>query len=155
MQVVRTNLKINASTQYSNFNYNSMCVFNGQVLGAGANGLMNTCEGDDDYGTNIDAYFIPIMTNFGTLNPKRLWSVYVGVVADADLLMTLSGDDSTIEAEYSIPINTDKTNQTVKVTVSKIPLNAYWKFKFNNVEGGDFMFNTISAFVKERIHSFA
>ena len=72
MQTIRTNLINYAPTQYTNFNYTSMCVFNGVVLGAGSSGLYRACCGDTDNAVAIDAYFVPHKTDFGIANEKTI-----------------------------------------------------------------------------------
>jgi len=147
MQTVRTNLTNNASTQYVNFNFNSMCRFNGITLGAGDAGLFKACCGDDDNGVNIDAYFIPYTIDFDDNHPKRLRRVYVAGVIDGQLKLTVTGNGSSINGPYTITYNAAETKQ-VKMFAINRGVGYKWvyaDFKFENVNGAFFAVDSILA----------
>jgi len=147
MQTVRTNLTNNASTQYTNFNYNSLCQFNGITLGAGTDGLFKACCGPDDSGIDIDAYFIPYTVDFDDNHPKRLRRVYVGGILDRQLKLTVTGNDDSINGPYIITSNSTETKQ-VKMFAIDRGLGykwAYADFKFENVNGSFFAVDSILA----------
>jgi len=143
MQTIRTNLKINASTQYTNFNYNSMCRFNGITLGAGDDGLFKACCGDDDSGTAIDAYFMPAMTNLGTLHPKRVWYLYLGYQCTGDLQIEITGDEETTSNPYVVSTTPAKGQQYKRIAISRMQLWTYGQFKISNILGSDFSVDSI------------
>jgi len=151
MQSVRTNLKINASSQYTSFNFNSMCMFNGVVIGSSDEGLFKCCCGDDDNGTDIDAYFIPVRTNFGTTNIKRCWWVYFGFETNGDMALEITGDEETTTDPYEIPYNLEKGQQGRKVPVSKMFTWTYGEFKFSNTLGCNFTVDSIDVFLKTKV----
>jgi len=147
MQTVRTNLSNNASTQYTNFNYNSMCRFNGIILGAGTTGLFKACCGDDDNGVNIDAYFIPYTVDFDDNHPKRLRRVYIGGVLDNQLKLTVTGNGYSVNGPYTITHNASETKQ-VKMFAINRGIGYKWvyaDFKFENVAGAFFAVDSILA----------
>ena len=145
MQTVRTNLNINASTQYINFNFNSMCLFNGTLLGAGTGGLFKLCCGSDDNGVNIDAYFIPYTVDFGDDHQKRLRRVYVGGLLDGDLNLTVTGNGNSVNGPYTITHTAAETTQVKMFAISR-GVGYKWvyaDFKFENVNGSFFAIDSI------------
>jgi len=147
MQTVRTNLSNNAITQYSNFDFQSMIVFNGVIIGAGASGLRKLCCGSDDAGTGISAYFIPYTVDFNDDHPKRLRRVYVGGQLDDKLKLTVTGNGYSINGPYTIEHNATETNQ-----VKMFPIDrgvgykwVYADFKFENIDGAFFAIDSILA----------
>lgn len=148
MQTVRTNLKINASTQYTNFNYNSMCRFNGVTLGAGADGLFRACCGDDDNGVAIDAYFMPAMTNLGTLHPKRLWYLYLGYQSTGGLQIEIIGDEQTTSNPYVVNATAGKGQHYKRIPINKQHVWTYGQFKISNISGSDFSVDLIQIVAK-------
>lgn len=138
MQTLRTNLKINASTQYSNFNYKSMCMFNGVVIGAGPSGLFKSCCGDDDNGVNIDAYFIPHTTNMGSHHGKRVRKVYMGLRGNGDMSLTITGDGSKVNGPYTESLDSTENPQQVRFSIDRSKSWIYGSVKINNVGGSFF-----------------
>ena len=147
MQTVRTNLTNNASTQYTNFNYTSMCMFNGVKLGAGPGGLFRICCSDKDNTVNINAYFIPYTVDFDDNHPKRLRRVYVAGIISGEVKLTVTGNGNSVNGPYNITPNAGETKQ---VKVFKINRGVGYKcvyadFKFENVNGSFFAFDSILA----------
>jgi len=135
MITLNTNLKNRATTQYTNFNFNSMVRFAGKTLGASSSGLFDL-TGDDDNGVNIDAYFAPILTDFGISNPKRLRYVYLGFEASGDLTLSVTFDEKT---PRSYTVNSTKTGQQRKrVSIGRDGQGRYLGVKFSNLNGCDF-----------------
>lgn len=147
MQTVRTNLTNSASTQYTNFDFNSMCLFNGILLGAGVSGLFKLCCSDDDNGVAIDAYFIPYTVDFNDDHPKRLRRVYVGGKFDDKLKLTITGNGDSVNGPYTIEHNAAETNQVKMFSINR-GVGYKWvyaDFKFENVDGSFFAIDSILA----------
>jgi len=144
MQTLRTNLKINAGGQYTNYPFNSMCVLNdGTILGAGDDGLFRLCCGDDDNGTAIDAYFIPHTTDFGTANKKRCSFSLFQYYADGNLQLSLTGDDETTIGPYTVtPVSTEGRQVRMVKTGAGLKFR-YGKIKVANYEGSNFTIDQI------------
>lgn len=138
MQTVRTNVKINASTQYTNFNHTAMCRFNGLTIGAGPGGLFKACCGPDDNGAAIDSYFIPYTTDLGSKNLKRPRAVYVGMQGDGDLELNITGDGTRSNGPYTISADTSEGLQQRRFPINRDKGWVYGKFKFSNVDGSYF-----------------
>ena len=147
MQTIRTNLSNNASTQYSNFNFNSMTVFNGMVLAAGDTGFFHICTGDDDAGSQIDAYFIPYTVDFNDDHPKRLRRVYIGGQLEGGMNLTVTGNGDSINGPQAIEHNADEVNQVKMFSMDRgVGLKwVYADFKFENVAGSFFAIDSINA----------
>lgn len=143
MQTVRTNVKINASTQYTNFNHVAMCRFNGLTLGAGPGGLFKACCGPDDNGVAIDAYFVPVTTDFGEINNKRVHFLNFSGEATGNLYCEITGDDRTTIGPYEIVANLTKSQQRIRVKTGKGMAFCYGKIKIGNVDGSYFAVDKI------------
>jgi hypothetical protein len=153
MQTVRTNLKNGASTQYTNFNYTSMCSFNGVTLGAGSTGLFKVHSGNDDNGVAISAYFIPVLTNFGDPRPKRLRHAYVsGGDFTGDIKFTVTGDEKTVSPEYTILRESTEGQQRRRTTLGRGLSFTYGSFKFINMTGSDFSIDSVHLDIEQKQH---
>ncbi len=147
MQTVRTNLKINASSQYTNFNHTSMCMFNGIMLGAGTNGLFKACCGNTDNGVAIDAYFVQLKTNFGQMNEKRARYLYFGFESGGTLQATVTGDDTIVSGPRDIVPAATKGQQKIRITMPRSLYSwSYGSVKVNNVAGCDFSVDLIEGY---------
>jgi len=146
MQTVRTNLSNNASSQYTNFDFNSMCRFNGVILAAGAGGLFKACCGSDDNGTDIDAYFTPVKTNFGSLNKKRERHVYLAGECDGEMQVDLICDDKAAIGPYEVAFQPTEGQQRRRVKVGASDF-AYASHKVGNVDGSNFSIDIIEAYL--------
>lgn len=130
-----------ATTQYSNYTFNSMVKFGDKYIGANASGIFEL-DGDDDNGVNIDAYFEPIMTDFGIRNPKRVRFMYLKYEAEGDLLIDLSADEG---PEQSISVDSTKTRQQRRRVPGVRNIQGRWfMFRISNVNGCDFGFDAMN-----------
>ena len=151
MQTIRTNLQNKASTQYDNFNFTSMCVFNGVILGASNEGLFRACCGADDNGTDIDAYFIPYETDFGITQNKRVRRVYTTGTFGADFRLTITGNGTQVNGPYDISTVSADDEQIRRFSINRINSGGKvkfvsGKFKFENINGSDFTVDSAEVF---------
>ena len=136
MLTLDTNLKIaNATTQYLNYNFNSMVNFKGIALGANDEGIFEL-NGDDDQGTLIDAYFEPITSDIGLVGPKRMRYLYTEAKLTGSVDINISVDSGSVKS-YRI---TDTAQKPLRhrITVSKALHGTYWLYQYRNVNGSDF-----------------
>lgn len=151
MAALNTNLKFHkATTQFINYPFNSMCNFNGKQLGAGTSGL-NELGGGNDAGAEISAWFEPIMSDWGSANPKRIRFMYFGYECDGPLTVTVSGLEVSPGA-YPIPCKTSGEQQRCRVTVSRLAQRRYWTFKLANTLGADFSIDAIDCLFIQKSH---
>jgi len=130
---IRTNLKNNASTQYSNFNFQSMAVIHGVILGAGTVGLRKLCCGSADVSTDIDAYFKTGATVLNWVGKKKNRFIYLGVETNGVIIITPIVDGVEGTPITFTPTNTGK--QFMKMSVSQNHKGYYWEYKVENVDG--------------------
>lgn len=141
---IATNLKRVASTQYSNFNFNSMCVFNGVALGANEDGIYSLFDADDDDGSEIDAFFELVTTDFGIPDTKKIRFTYVSLETSGDLKIKFQVDEGT-ERTFLVPAK--KTGQlqhrTYRVDGRNDLRGVYWRARVENTDGCDFSVDSI------------
>lgn len=123
----------NATTQYLNFEFNSMVKFGNKFLCAGDAGLFSM-EGTTDMfpsadGTyqDITCYFEPVTMDFGIANQKRLRAAYFGYEADGSLTLKISTELSAAQS-YTLPATTSGQHAR-KVVVSRGLKGRYWTFQ--------------------------
>lgn len=142
MLTLDTNLKAaNATTQYLNFEFNSMVNFKGKALAANDSGIY-ALEGETDNGALIDAYFEPVVSDVGVARPKRMRYIYTELRIHGSLDINISVDDGTAET-YKVQ-GIDLKSKRCRATVSKKLHGTYWLFQFRNVNGSDFSIDTAS-----------
>jgi hypothetical protein len=129
MIVFDTNLKVRAATtQYQDFEYNSMVKFAGKYFAANSTGLHAISDDySDDNGTNIIAFFEMATTDFGVKTEKRLRSLYIGYSAANDLTIEISTELGYV-GTYTVPANTEGL-KTRKVPLSRGVRGRYFTFR--------------------------
>lgn len=149
MQTVRTNLSNNASTQYTNHDFNSMILFNGLLLGAGSMGLRKLCCGTTDSGSAINSYFVVPKNMFGMRGRKRCQQAYVEGECDGALQISLTGDDKTTIGPFSTTFAADEGAQRRRVTFGRGLKWSYGSYKVESVAGASFSIDNITVFLGE------
>ena len=140
MIVLDTNLKAkSATTQYLNFNYDSMVRFGERFLCASDNGLFEL-TGETDSGENITSYFEPVTTDFGISNEKKLRCLYIGYESSGDLTLKVSTDLGFLET-IIMPAST-VGQKARKIPVSRSVRGRYFTFQIKSV-GVDFSIDEI------------
>jgi hypothetical protein len=133
-------LNAKATTQRTNFPFNSFCKFNGEYLAAGTTGLFEL-GGDTDNTVEIDAYFIPVKTDFGSIASKRMWYVRMTGDFEEGMYINVIADEET-EVEYEIT-SVKAGLQHITKKLGQSAKGVFWSFEFGNVDGADFSFNRI------------
>ncbi len=133
-----------ATTQRTNFPFNSFCKFNGEYLAASTTVGLCKLGGNLDIATPIDAYFIPIHYDFENSNIKHLRTLYFSGDFDGQMRLTLSADDGTEQSYSFATLTTGK--QLAKKKVSSSTRGVYHKIKVENYNGCDFSLNRIEVF---------
>ena len=123
-----------ATTQRSNFPFNSFCNFNGEFLAAGAEGLVKF-GGDTDAGANIDSWFSPIQTDFGDTVDKRMRYSHISGQFVGEFYVAATADDQP-PVVYPIFVVQDRDDvQRLKIKMGEGHRGTYWSYKFGNVNG--------------------
>ena len=142
MLTLITNLKVGpmtakATTQRTNFNFDSFLEQNGNVYGFNGDGLYKL-GGDDDDGTDIDAYFATGSTNLGDEKPKRLRYFFTTLNADGAMYLkvTPNMDSSLVYTKTITPLTAEFHKHRIKLGEGLKAVN--WEFEFGNTDGYDF-----------------
>jgi len=142
MLTLDTNLKAaHATTQYLNFDFNSLVNFNGEALAANGQGIFRL-NGSSDDGIPIDAYFEPITSDIGIIGPKRMRYLYTEAKLNGSMDVNISVDGG-LTKSYRIT-NTEYAPLRHRTTVTKALHGTYWLYQFRNVDGADFSVDSAS-----------
>ena len=98
-------------TKYTNYDYNSLCVFDGKVIGAKSDGIYEL-SGTDDDGTAISWKLRTPKINFGQ---GKLWNVWLSGKLSGDIKMiveTADGEQYEYDAE---PVSEFEDGVRIKV----------------------------------------
>jgi len=138
---IALNLKRLAATQYRNFDFNSMCVFNGVPLAAGDS--IFSLDGDKDNGTNIDSHIEFPTTDFGELTAKRFRKLYFGYETSGSLKITTTTDDETTDSSVLTPKKKRQYQHRDTLSMTRSQKGVYWGLKIENQHGCDFSLDNI------------
>jgi hypothetical protein len=130
-------------TQYSNFVFDSICVFNNKTLCGGADGIF-IHEGDDDNGDDIVAYVDLPSVDYGLKNQKSFNKIFVEGYSAGNLAVTAITDGIVRHAYKIFSLPSEKEMQYV------FPMNRSGRgnllgVRIANVNGADFVVNSIYA----------
>jgi len=140
---ISLNLKRVAPTQYRNFNFNSMCVFQGQPLATSVDGLYSLDDANDDDGTDINSYVEFPTSDLGQLVAKRFRKMYIGYETSGSIVVTVKVDGD-IEQSYTLsPDQVGQIQHRGILPMSRSQKGVYWIFKVENVDGADFSVDNI------------
>lgn len=138
---LNVNLSNIAVTQFCNYNFNSFCKIGDKHYGANDSGVFEL-DGTDDNGTDIDAFFELILSDFGISNIKKIRSVFVGGEADGKLTLTLK-DDEDNSRTYDLRLTSGSKQSSGKVDVGRDGLGRYWQVRIDNTSGAYFAIDHI------------
>lgn len=143
MQTIRTNLVNNASTQYTNHNFQSMIECHGVLLGAGTIGLRKICCSADDETVDIDAYFILPKSDFGLKDFKRNRYAYFNYECSGDMTISMVGDDKTTIGPYTVTAVVTQGSQQRRIKLGRGLKWNYGLYRVDNVDGSSFSIDSI------------
>lgn len=141
--VVAMQLNQLALTQYSNYNFNSGCEFQGEYLAANSDGIFKLDDGDLDNTTEIDAFAELVMTDLGVVNQKRLRFVYVGYEADGGMRLLIKNDEGNERTYDLVPLGASDAQGSGRLSVGRDGKGRYWSFRIENTNGCDFSLDHI------------
>lgn len=140
---IALNLKRMAASQYRNFNFNSMCMFNGRPLACNDEGIFSLDDAETDNGTEINSYIELPTTDFGYLGSKRFRKLYVGYETSGSIKVTVKADGGT-EASFTLtPAKTGQIQHRDILPMSRRQKGSYWILRIENVNGCDFSLDNI------------
>lgn len=129
-------------TEYDNFHFNSMALFDGKIFAAGPDGLFVLgLEGDDD-GTKIPAKIKTGEEDYDQSMMIRVPRIYVGGSSERGMeFRTIVTDNGT--RVYRLPQSSNDAIQQRRVPVGRGPKSRYWQFEVRNIDGGDMTLESI------------
>lgn len=131
--------------QISGYNFNSMCVFNGKVLGCGDTGI-NEVGGTTDAGSSIVAFFEIPQTDLGLEKNKKFRAIQLDGYLKGNFTITPVFDE--VEGTiYTVNGTGTYLNQTFEVNINSDEVGRLIGFKFKNVDGSDFSIRSAFALI--------
>jgi len=131
-----------ALTAYTNYPFNSFCMFGGELYGASDAGLFKL-TGATDNGTAIAATFTGGVTDFGDSHLKTIDRAYVGYRTDGDLTLSLTQHDDGAVYTYRLASNTMPGIFGRRVITGRGLRARYYQWSISNVDGADFSIDTL------------
>lgn len=129
MLTLCTNLVSKTTSQFTNWNFNSMHVIGTKVYGASSEGLYRIGGATDD-GVTIESVLKMAKTDFGKFNSKKFPYLYILVKTDANFTVELAIDDNDlITQEVEI---TQKGLNTLRVPTTILARGHEWQFTFKS-----------------------
>jgi len=137
------NTEINAISQYADFSFDSMCVFNGEIIGAGSSGIY-THDGDNDGTNSILAFFELFATNLGTTKQKRIKRIFIDGTF-MGFLQSTSIFDTADGTTYTSICSPTLVSSQLKVPMNYTDNGEYISLRICNIDGSDFSVDNIDA----------
>ncbi|MFA6064065.1 MAG: hypothetical protein WC736_15860, partial [Gallionella sp.] len=131
-----------ALTTYTNYPFNSFCIFGGELYGASDAGLFKL-TGATDNGTAIAATITPGVTDFGDSHLKTIDRAYVGYRTDGDLTFSLTQHDDGQTYTYPLVSNAEAGIFGRRVITGRGLRARYYQWSISNVDGADFAIDTL------------
>jgi PKD repeat protein len=133
--VYAVNLKNMGISKYTNYNFNSLCKWQGQYFGINDNGLY-VLEGDNDHGTAISAVIETGRDDFKMRNIKRLADAFLTMRGDGEYVFGFITEEGEV---YEFPVTSNELDAgTIKIDGGKGGRSQYWGIRFRNVAGAKF-----------------
>jgi hypothetical protein len=133
------NAATKAVTTYTNYPFNSMAVFNGEVHGASDEGLYKL-GGATDAGDQIVWKLRTGMSNYGTGRNKGLDAAYLGYTATGRIALKciiVAPTGEKIVYWYELTPRPAATPTPGRITMGRGLRSVYWGFELTNVDAGD------------------
>lgn len=140
------NLKNKGLTSFSNYDFNSMCRFNGVHLGASPTGIFDLDTGDTDNGTLVEwnfrtGYLDMIDTTVKPNVKKRLKQAWLSYKSNGDVMITVLQPDGT-SYEYDLS-GIEVYDTGLRVKFGKGFRSRYLALDVSNVDGSTIELDTM------------
>ena len=128
-EMISVNTKNNGLTNYSNYEYNSLCVMNDQVFGAKSDGIY-LLEGDDDDGEDISWSLKTGKIDVENELSQRVRHIWFSRRSSGDLLLIVNDGEN----EYEYPVTAySETDDAVRVKLGKGIKSKYIQLELKNI----------------------
>jgi hypothetical protein len=141
IRIIVTNTRNFAISEYTNFGFNSMCLFNGKYLYANSSGIYEA-GGDNDNGTQIDASYKTGAIDIYTTEIQRLRDVYLSFRSDGDIQLFSVGDEINPRTYFITP-TTASTIHERRVKFEKGIKDRHFNFGVSNINGSTLEIDSI------------
>lgn len=145
MLALRMNTRNLAITQFTNYDFNSFCVFNGKLYAASATGIYELDSAQKDGTSAISAFFEFYVGDIGAINLKRIRALHFAGEMNGSMEVTVEEDDDTATSK-TYDITTAKTSNEqhgIRVFVDRTHKGRFWKLTVSNVNGSDFSVDSV------------
>ena len=132
-----------AVSQYRNYNFNSMCNFDGVLLGCNEDGLFTLDDGDLDDTEMIDSFFRLGATELGMIEEKAVRALLINGRLDGFLKVSINPDGKGDISSEVIPKRDDLRLIGHKVPMGKDVKGRSLDLKIENIQGADFTITRI------------
>lgn len=136
-----------ATTNYLNFDFDSLVSFNEQPYGVTSSGIF-LLEGDDDDGTNIDARILTGISDRGDENLSEVANLYLQYEGQTVILQLLPDGQGRLR-EYEIKRRSNSSGIIhARAKGSRGLRSRSWQMGFRNTSGGDFTFDKMGLLIR-------
>ncbi len=135
------NLRNTALTNFDNYDFNSMCRFNGVNLGASASSIFNLDSGTNDNGTEIEWNFRTMYLDLHQKIKKGLRHAWISYKSSGNLIFTVIQPNG---ESYEYPLEgVEITEDGIRVKVGKGIRSKYIALDIKNVDGSSVTLDTM------------
>lgn len=138
-----------AATEYSNYDFLAMAMFNGVPVGISSAGVFELSGSDDD-GVDIAVDVLSGFSDLGTEDLKRMSNVYLGYKSDGDIQVQVSIDGEPAVRTYTVAKISNTTGiKRGRAKPGKGLKSKYWQVGVKNVLGSDLELNDLGLYVEQ------
>jgi hypothetical protein len=148
------NVASKAATRLSNIPFSAMCKCGDYILMAG-NGGLASMEGETDGGAEIQAWFVPATTDFGSDKPKHIRFMYFGFRSSGDMILTIAGESGSPKAFLIAGSGVAGVDQRRRVPIGRSEHRRFWSYKLSNKSGKSFSVGQVDCLFIGRSHGFS
>ena len=139
-----------AVSQYRNYNFNSMCNFDGLLLGSNEDGLFTLDSGDLDVDQHINAFFRLGPCELGMIEEKAVRRIELNGRLDGMLKVSINPDGKGDISSEVTPKREDLRLISHSVPMGKDVKGRSLDLKVENLQGSDFTINRIDALLVKK-----
>lgn len=137
MLTLAMNMANTALSQYTEYGYDDLALFQGKPIGLSDYGIDRLEEQSHD-GSPIDAYMKTGYMDFGKPNQKRIRSLLLGGEGNDAVQVTIYCNESSSNTTDAIFSETSLRLSGSKAYSVRSQKGRYWQFKIANIDGNKF-----------------
>ena len=138
-----------AATEYSNYDFIAMSMFNGVPVGISSTGVFEL-TGANDNGTDIAVDVLSGFDDLGTEDLKRMPNAYLGFKSDGAIQFQVSIDGEPAVRIYNVAkVSNTSGIKRGRVKVAKGLKSRYWQVGVKNVAGSDIELEDLGLYTQQ------